>query len=57
MARGFQEALYKKATQIKGIDEDKMKDLFPQGSFYYEKEPDTVTFEKLMEGFNLFKVK
>jgi hypothetical protein len=57
MTRGFQEALYKKVTQLKGTDEEKLKEIFPPGSFYYEKDSGTEMFEKLLEGFNLFKVK
>ncbi len=57
LVRGFQEALYKKATQLKGVEVEKLKDLFPKDSFYYEKETDNRMFEKLLEGFNLFKVK
>ncbi|MCP4220524.1 MAG: hypothetical protein GY765_38200 [bacterium] len=57
LIRGFQEALFKKATQMKGLDNEKMKELFPKGSFYYEPDTDTEVFEKLLEGFNLFKVK
>lgn len=55
--RGFQEALYKKILDQKGIDKNKMKDVFPPGSFYFEVEPDFRTFEKALDGFNLFKVK
>ncbi len=57
LTRGYQEALYKKTIQLKGIDNKQLKDLFPHGSFYYEKYSDTQSFEKLLEGFNLFKIK
>lgn len=57
VTRGFQEALYKRITSHKELDKDKITDAFPRGSFYYELEPDFKTFEKAMEGFNLFKVK
>ncbi|MCP4153996.1 MAG: hypothetical protein GY757_40090 [bacterium] len=57
LSRGFQEALYKKVSSMKGLDEESLKEIFPPGSFYYEKESDSVMFEKLLEGFNLFKVK
>lgn len=57
MVRGFQEALYKRTLAQKGVDGDNIENIFPVGSFYYEKEPDFRTFEKAMEGFNLFKVK
>jgi hypothetical protein len=57
MARGFQEALYKRVTAIKGIDKAGIEKVFPAGSFYYEMEPEFKTFEKAMEGFNLFRVK
>jgi hypothetical protein len=57
LARGFQEALYKRILSQKGVDQDNIENIFPVGSFYYEKEPDFRTFEKAMEGFNLFKVK
>jgi hypothetical protein len=55
--RGYQEVLYKNATQLKGINKEQLKDLFPHGSFHYEKKSNTQSFEKLLEGFNLFKVK
>jgi len=55
--RGFQEALYKKILAQKGIDKEKMKEIFPQGSFFFEVEPDFRAFEKALDGFNLFKVK
>jgi hypothetical protein len=55
--RGFQEALYKKILSQKGIDKKKITDIFPEGSFYYELEPDFRSFEKALEGFNLFKTK
>jgi hypothetical protein len=57
LTRGFQEAIYKKVTQLKGTDSEKIKEIFPPGSFYYEKDTDTETFERLLDGFNLFKVK
>ncbi len=57
MTRGYQESLYKKISAQKGIDQEKLKKLFPDGSFFFEKEPSFKTFEKAMEGFNLFKVK
>ncbi len=56
VARGFQEALYKKVVSLKGVDKENIEKLFPAGSFYYEREPDFKTFERAMEGFNLFKV-
>jgi hypothetical protein len=55
--RGFQEAVYKKVLAQKGIDKKNIEDIFPKGSFYYEQEPDFRSFEKALEGFNLFKVK
>ena len=55
--RGFQEALYKKIMAQKGIDKEKAKEIFPHGSFYFEVEPDFRTFEKALDGFNVFKVK
>ena len=57
LIRGYQEALYKNVTQLKGINNEQLKELFPNGSFHYEKASDTKSFEKLLEGFNLFKVK
>lgn len=57
LTRGFQEALYKKAIQTKGIDEEQLKDIFPPGSFYYEKDTELESFERLLDGFNLFKIK
>jgi len=54
--RGFQEALYKKMITQEWINKEKMKDIFPQGSFYFEVEPDFRTFERALDGFNLFKV-
>jgi hypothetical protein len=57
LTRGYQEALYKKILTQKGIDQGKIKKLFPDGSFFYEKEPHFRTFEKAMEGFNIFKLK
>jgi len=57
VTRGFQEALFKKIIAQKGVDKNKIEDIFPRGSFYYKKEPDFRTFEKALEGFNLFKVK
>jgi Histidine kinase N terminal len=57
MARGFQESLYKRVSSLKGIDKDNIEKVFPAGSFYYELEPEFKTFERAMEGFNLFKVK
>jgi hypothetical protein len=55
--RGFQEALYKKILSQKGIDKKNIENIFPQGSFYFKQEPDFRSFEKALEGFNLFKVK
>jgi|GEM_PF-528465 len=57
ITRGFQEALYKKISTLKKIDKDIVNKIFPTGSFYLEMEPSFKTFEKAMEGFNLFKVK
>jgi hypothetical protein len=57
VTRGFQEALYKKIILQKGIEKKRITKIFPQGSFYYETAPDFRSFEKAMEGFNLFKVK
>ncbi|MCP5053312.1 MAG: hypothetical protein GY940_39475 [bacterium] len=57
VARGFQEAIYKRIVNYKGMDKESIEDIFPAGSFYYEREPDFKTFERAMEGFNLFKVK
>lgn len=57
ITRGYQEELYKKATKLKGIDAKKIKEIFPEGSFYFEKDSNLKSFEKLLEGFNLFKVK
>jgi hypothetical protein len=57
LTRGFQEALYKKATRLKGVDEKKIKEIFPPGSFYYEKASETEQIEKLLDGFNVFKMK
>ncbi len=55
--RGFQEAVYKKVLAQKGIDKKNIEEIFPKGSFYYEQAPDFRSFEKALEGFNLFKVK
>lgn len=57
ITRGYQEALYKKVIKLKGIDVEKIKELFPEGSFYFEMDSNGKSFEKLLEGFNLFKVK
>ena len=57
ITRGYQESMYKKATQLKGIDAEKIKKIFPEGSFYYEKDSSLKSFEKLLEGFNWSKVK
>lgn len=57
LSRGYQEALYKKILSQKGVDEEKIKKLFPDGSFFFEKEPHFKTFEKALEGFVLFKGK
>ncbi|MCU0286557.1 MAG: hypothetical protein MUF15_09170 [Acidobacteria bacterium] len=57
LTRGYHEALYKKISHLKGLDEKKIKEIFPEGSFYYEKNSDLESFEKLLDGFNLFKVK
>lgn len=57
LTRGYHEAMYIKLTDKEVIEKDKIADIFPPGSFYlkFEKEPNA--FEKMMEGFNLFKVK
>lgn len=57
VTRGFQEALYKRLMNDKSIKKEKVKDIFPIGSFYYQEEPDSRSFERTLEGFNLFKVK
>lgn len=57
VVRGFQEEIYKKASKVKGIEKKELDQIFPTGSFYYETEHDTRHFERMMEGFNLFKVK
>ena len=57
LTRGFQEALYKAVCAQKGVDKKNIEKIFPAGSFYYEVEPEFRTFEKALEGFNLFKVK
>ncbi|NIM10691.1 MAG: hypothetical protein GTO45_01795 [Candidatus Aminicenantes bacterium] len=57
VTRGFQETLYKKIIAQKGVEKERIKNIFPRGSFYYETEPDFRSFEKALEGFNLFKVK
>jgi hypothetical protein len=57
LIRGFQESLYKRIISQKSMDKKTVAKAFPEGSFYYEREPDFRTFEKALEGFNLFKVK
>lgn len=57
VTRGFQEALFKKIMSDKNIDKEKMNDIFPAGSFYYQREPESRSIERTLEGFNLFKVK
>ncbi len=57
LTRGYQEALYKKTMKLKGVDVEKIKEVFPEGSFYLEEGSESRSFEKLLEGFNLFKVK
>lgn len=57
VVRGFQEEIFKKAAKIKGVDKKEIDAIFPAGSFYYEREHDTQSFENMLEGFNLFKVK
>ncbi len=57
ITRGFQEALYKKLSGVKGIDKVQIDKIFPKGSFYFEREPEFKTFEKAVESFNIFKVK
>jgi len=57
LTRGFQETVYKKIVSLPGVDKGNVDKIFPAGSFYYEREPAFRTFEKAMEGFNLFKVK
>jgi hypothetical protein len=55
--RGFQEALYKKLLSEKSLTKERLKDIFPVNSFYFEAEQDFKSFERAMGGFNLFKVK
>jgi len=57
LSRGYQEALYKEVIRLKGIDEEKVNEIFPEGSFYYEKETELESLERLLNGFNLFKIK
>lgn len=57
ITRGYQEAMCKKIMQLKGMEANRIKEIFPEGSFYYEKDSDLKSFEKLLEGINLFKVK
>lgn len=57
VVRGFQEEIFKKTSKLKGADKKEIDAIFPPGSFYYEREHDTQSFENMLEGFNLFKVK
>ena len=57
LTRGYQESLYKEFTKLKGINEEKVKEIFPPGSFYYEMKTELESFERLLDGFNLFKIK
>jgi hypothetical protein len=57
VTRGFQEAMFKRIIAQKRMDKEALQKIFPRGSFYYEVEPDFKAFEKMLSGFNLFKVK
>jgi len=57
LTRGYHEALYLKIKATKGIDNEIIMDLLPPVSFDVTLKRDQGAFEKMMEGFNLFKVK
>ena len=56
LIRGYHEELYKNMVgNIK--DKQTLKSVFPEGSFFYEMEPEYKQFEKFIKGFNLFKTR
>lgn len=57
LVRGYQEAIFKEFSKIKGLNADDIKKVFPIGSFFNDQDRFSHSFEKLMAGFNLFKTK